>query len=104
MQSDRQFDHSEVRGEMTAGHGDLREDELPDLLAQLDQLVWRELTQVGRLADSFEHGPGRRGRHQGSAHRELTHRISPPRSGGRYRRRSRAQPGEERGEGETSPD
>src|SRR5690606_7054023 len=32
MQGDRQLDHSEVRGEMAAGHGDLLEDELPDLL------------------------------------------------------------------------
>jgi hypothetical protein len=51
MKGKRQFDDTEVGAEMAAGDRDLFQDEPPDLLGQLLELVVTQRAKISRLGD-----------------------------------------------------
>ncbi len=56
---ERQFDRTEVRAEMATSGGHGLDDESPDLLGQLGQLVVAEGLDIGRCLDAGKnHGDG----------------------------------------------
>ncbi|GLV08792.1 hypothetical protein MyChFU_21120 [Mycobacterium intracellulare subsp. chimaera] len=55
MQRERQFDHAEIRPEMSPGGSDLVNQELANLGGQFAELMRRKVLQISGPADLFQH-------------------------------------------------
>jgi hypothetical protein len=54
VQRNRQFDNTQIRGQMSAHVRDRTDYLLADFLAQLRKLAWRQAFQIFRTVDSFQ--------------------------------------------------
>ena len=56
MQRDRQLDDAEARAEMAAGDGNGADGFLSQFVGELNQLLARQRTEIGRVGDRVEQG------------------------------------------------